>query len=738
MAAGMIKSADKKDNKALLRERAERHLGDVDLLQSDAEKNKLLHELSVHQIELEMQNSELYDARIAQNEALNRYTELFEFAPLAYLVINADAKIRSINLTGATLLGKDRSELIGTSLAHFVCGSQRTVFTRSLAATVNTKQATAFELRLVIGQRDLWVNLGLKPDSMLGYCLLTMTDITKNKKAEIELQLASAVYGSLSEAVMVVSAHYEIINVNPSFTALTGYCHDEVIGKYSSLICSREQKHDALSRIWRELIDGKWEGEIDLCRKNGEEYLAKLSISSIYNLQNEVTHRVATFSDISEKKRLDNIILKQANYDLLTGLPNRQLFQDRLSQGLHQSKRSKKKLALLSLDIDKFKEVNDSFGHRVGDALLVEASTRISQCVREADTVARLGGDEFSIVMGDLDDLSSILPVANRILQVMAEPFRLEDSFAYVSVSIGVAVSPDDAIAVEALINHADNAMYAAKKSGRNRIHFYTPSMQEKVDRKLYLSGQLREALANEEISMFYQPIVDFKTGEIHKAEALIRWKHPELGYIPPDEFIPIAEETDQIVKVGNWVFYQVAKQISAWRFNHDPAFQVSINKSPAQFTRLCNQEVWINYLRRIDLGPGALVIEITEGLLMDGDEQIKQQLAQLSDSGIDISLDDFGTGYSSLAYLKKFNVDYLKIDQSFVRELSKDSDDLALCEAIIVMAHKLDIKVVAEGVETEAQRDLLQAAGCDFGQGFLFSKAVPADEFESILASGL
>ena len=736
----MIKAVDQGKKKALLREQAEQRLAKVENAHDDAEKNKLLHELSVHQIELEMQNIELYDARIAQNEALNRYTELFEFAPLAYLVLDVDAKIISINLTGTTLLSSNRSELIGSNLNHFVCAAQRNKLVNTLATVVKTQQKENLELSLSIGSQHIWVNVEVKPDSMPEHCLVAMNDITMNKNAETEMQLAAAVYGSLSEAVMVINANFEIVDVNQSFTVLTGYSNDEIIGQSPTLIQpqnpNKSQQADSLLHMWSNLYQGKWEGELSLCRKNGEEYMAQLSVSSIYSPANVITHRVVTFTDISERKRLDNLILKQANYDLLTGLPNRQLFQDRLNQGIHLASRSHKKLAILSLDIDKFKEVNDSFGHRLGDALLVEASARLSRCIRDTDTVARLGGDEFSIIMGELDDLSTILPVANRILQVMSDPFQLNTSSAHVSASIGVAIFPDDSTVDEELINDADNAMYAAKKQGRNQIHFFTQLLQEEINRKLYLNGQLRDALINNQFAVFYQPIVDLQTGKSHKAEALLRWKHPDLGYISPDEFIPLAEETDQITKIGDWVFYQVAQQALAWRSRYDSEFQISLNKSPAQFSRLYNQEVWLNYLKRIDLDPNALVVEITEGLLMDGSEQINKQLIQLSESGIDISLDDFGTGYSSLAYLKKFDVDYLKIDRAFVKDLEQSSNDMALCEAVIVMAHKLGIKVIAEGIETEVQRDLLHAAGCDFGQGFLFSKAVPADQFEAILDS--
>lgn len=721
-----------------LRGRAEERLLKIEGMSSEAEKSKLLHELYVHQIELEMQNSELYEARIAESEALRRYTELFEFAPLAYFILNSDAEIISVNLTGTALLAQDRSAVVGSSLLQYVSSAQRDILINTLSTAINKYQKVSVELSLNVGSEEVWVNVELKPDSMNQRCLVAMNDITSRKNAEIEMRLSAAVYSSLTEAIMVVGPNDEILAVNPSFTVLTGYSQDEAIGQLSTLIQSLEHNSELQNKMWSEIDHGKWEGEDYLLRKNGEEYVAWLSISSIYNQDKQLTHRVATFSDISEKKRQAEIIRKQANFDYLTGLPNRQLFQDRLKQSLQRITRSGKKLALLSMDIDKFKDVNDSFGHRLGDDLLIEASNRISNCLRESDTVARLGGDEFILIMEELDDLSTIQPLASRILEVMAKPFELDQSFAYVSVSIGVAVYPDDADSDEELINHSDSAMYAAKKDGRNRVHFFTPYLHKQINRKLFLSNELREALSKRELIVFYQPMVDLKTGFVHKAEALLRWNHSSLGAIYPTEFIPIAEETDQIVHIGNWVFHQVSQQALVWRSRFDADFQISINKSPAQFTKSHNQGDWLNYLSQIGLQPEALTVEITEGLLMDDSEKTNQQLLQLSEAGIEISLDDFGTGYSSLSYLKKYHVDYLKVDKSFVNGLEKGSDEMALCEAIVVMAHKLGLKVIAEGIETKVQRDLLLAAGCDYGQGYYFSEAVHPDEFESYFGKSL
>ena len=429
-------------------------------------------------------------------------------------------------------------------------------------------------------------------------------------------------------------------------------------------------------------------------------------------------------------------MLKQADFDLLTGLPNRRLFQDRIEQGLHKTARSDTKLALLSLDIDNFKAVNDSLGHQLGDKFLAEAAVRMSRCIRETDTLARLGGDEFVVIMSDLDEPSRIIhQVRDRILEVMSEPFELASSTVYVSASIGVAIFPDDATDIDGLIRNADSAMYVAKREGRNRLHYFTSQMQEDINRKLYLADELRSALSRDELSIVYQPIINLDTGNIHKAAAELQWQHPSLGAISPAEFIPIAGESELIVNIGNWLFFQVAQSIKEWRKHYGVDIQVSIKKFTAQFKHHHNHQTWFSYLEEIGLEGEAIVVEIAEGLLLDADLQVREPLTELKRIGIRISLDDFGTQYSPFIFLKKIHVDYLKIEQYFVKDLSQNSDNIAIFEAIIVMAHKLGIKVIAEGIETQQQCDLLSNMACDYGQGSLFSKAVPADEFDSFIS---
>jgi diguanylate cyclase (GGDEF)-like protein len=440
---------------------------------------------------------------------------------------------------------------------------------------------------------------------------------------------------------------------------------------------------------------------------------------------------LAVGRDLSDRMVFEATIWKQANFDALTHLPNRQMFHDRLDHEARMSDRSGRPMGLMLIDLDRFKEVNDSLGHDTGDILLIEAARRITSCVRESDTLARLGGDEFTVILPELDDSESIEQIAKTIIGTLAEPFRLGPDEAFISASIGIALYPQDARELDVLFENADQAMYAAKSAGRNRFSYFTPDLQVAAEKRLRLTNDLRVALQAEQFRVYYQPIVDLATGEIYKAEALIRWLHPERGPISPLDFIALAEETGLIVPIGDWVFRQAVRQARQWRRRFHPSFHISVNMSPAQIRQdnlVCIQ--WSEYLMREGMPGKSVAIEITEGLLLDA--ELKEKLLTFRDAGIGISIDDFGTGYSSLAYLKRFDIDYLKIDRSFVQNLGFDADNQALCEAMVMLAHKLGLKVIAEGVETTDQRDFLVAVGCDFAQGFLYSEPVPSDQFEA------
>jgi len=437
-----------------------------------------------------------------------------------------------------------------------------------------------------------------------------------------------------------------------------------------------------------------------------------------------------------ERKRIENRMHHQANYDSLTGLPNRHLLGYRLREDLAKAEQSGNNLALFFIDLDHFKEVNDTLGHDNGDLLLTEAADRIRACARESDTVARLDGDEFVFIFTPVEDLSQPNRLAQSILNAIIRPFALGEHTTYVSASIGIASYPQDAKTAESLISCADQAMYVAKEQGRSNFNFFTPAMQQQMQNRMLLGNDLRNALRNSQLQVYYQPIVDIATGRIVKAEALLRWKHPHRGMVPPDQFIPIAEENGLIHEIGDWVFRQAVSVAQCWNVGSQGPRQISVNLSPRQFMKGNITMVWLEYLQQLDFNPAHIVVEITEGLLLDNRPEIMETLAQFGMAGMQVALDDFGTGYSAMAYLKKFPINYLKIDRSFVRDLETDPNDRAIAEAIVVMAHKLGLKVIAEGVETLGQSELLAAVGCEYVQGFLHAKPMPADEFLSYVAA--
>ena len=475
--------------------------------------------------------------------------------------------------------------------------------------------------------------------------------------------------------------------------------------------------------------------EIHAMNRDGHEFPVELSISVIDSP--DLQEFNAYIRDISKRKEAETIIWNQANFDSLTSLPNRNLFLQRLDHEVLNCDRSKLSLALLYIDLDRFKEVNDSMGHDMGDLLLVEVSRRLKKAVREVDTVSRLSGDEFTIILGQIDDELSVQRVCQQLLDTLSEPLKLDDEIVYLTASIGVSFYPDDADNTDVLQRNADQAMYAAKAGGRNRYQFYTAELQERAQRKRQMVMDLREAVIKSEFEVYYQPIVNLLDDSIIKAEALLRWHHPQAGMISPAVFIPIAEETGLINDIGNWVFYQAAQQVTLWRKQFDNDFQISINTSSLQWIEdSSGMNQWFTHLIDQSIDGTALSVEITEDLLMDANDRITNRLLELRDANIQVSIDDFGTGYSSLSYLKHFEIDYLKIDQSFVRNLDRQENDLALCEAMIVMAHKLGIQVVAEGVETKSQDRILRDIGCDFGQGYLYSRPISALDFTALIAS--
>lgn len=564
----------------------------------------------------------------------------------------------------------------------------------------------------------------------LVYC--SVRDITQQLLKQAQTELAALVYESSSDAIVISDADSQIVSINRAFTELSGYSLADVKGKNTHIFSSGHHNTEFYRQMWEALgFNGNWEGEIIDLDKEGNTFSKWLSIRTVFDYMKNPYRRIAIFSEITDQKEAKKKLWYQANFDGLTGLSNRKLFMYHLEKELNEIERSHIKMALLFLDLDNFKDINDTLGHDKGDTLLKEAAARINTCVRKSDIVSRFGGDEFTILLTNIASENDVENVANKILFELSQKFMFNLEAYFISVSIGITMIPEDGSKAENLLINADQAMYEAKNSGRNRFRFYQSSMQDKIQKRMNIVQALREAIKNKEFILYYQPIMHLSTGEVHKAEALIRWKKSDGTMVSPVEFIPVAEETGCITQIGAWVFEEAIQQAKLWRDSYSPDFQISVNKSPVQFRNEAEQSLLVKLMQTSNLPYEAIVVEITEGILMEQTAGVQNKLLEFEEKGIAVSLDDFGTGYSSLSYLKKYDIDYLKIDQSFIRNVTNDYNDQVLCEAIVAMAHKMGILVIAEGVETEKQRDYLRSIECDYIQGYLISRPIPAEEFE-------
>ncbi len=557
------------------------------------------------------------------------------------------------------------------------------------------------------------------------YCI--DIDLGESKRIERQVRTLSQAVEQSPVAVMITDTRRCIEYVNSAFEEITGYHADDVIGRDPSILESPTTPPERYSELWRMLREGhSWKGELESRRKTGERYWEYAYYAPVMDESGEIRHYLAVSEDITLRKQQQQRILHQAHFDALTDLPNRFLSLDRLDHAIREARRSGECVALLFLDLDDFKKINDSLGHEVGDQVLIEAAGRLRASVRSGDTVGRLGGDEFVVLLGGLKDPSDALPVVDNLMGRLREPYRLDGRELVMSVSIGIATYPQDGDDVSELLRKADSAMYHAKGQGRNAFSFFTEEMNREVSYRLALEEQIHGALDRNEFRVVYQPKVAVATGSIVGAEALLRWSNPKLGDVSPDEFIPVAEQTGVIVPLGQFVLQEALAMASRQR-QRRPDFHVAVNLSPRQF-RDPNLVGEIDAaLQRNGLPPQALELEITEGVLMSGHAHIEDALHQLTKLGVRIAMDDFGTGYSSLSYLREYPFDVLKIDRSFVRDIGQDAADRELISASIAMAHGLGLEVVAEGVETEAQRVFLHSLRCDCAQGYLFGK--PCDE---------
>src|SRR3569833_580341 len=687
----------------------------------------------LHRFELETERRE---TALALEESAKRYHDVLHTSLDGYLTCDIEGRLYDVNDAYLRKSGYTHAELLKMRLADLEAQMDAASVAEQLRRFMYVGHAR-LETRHRAKDGTVWpleISLVFLPQSG-GRFFCFMRDITERKRAEESMRLAASIYRSSTEALMVTDENNRIIDVNPAFTRITGYERAAVLGMDGAWLQSAQHDKALHQEMWRSIQrKGRWQGEKWDRRQDGELNAKWVNVSVIRRADGGIHRRITQFSDITEKKRKDELILTQANYDPLTGLPNRRLSQDRLEMEIRKAHRGDTRVALLLIDLDRFKEINDTLGHAKGDVLLVEAGRRISTCAREADTVARLGGDEFTVILSEFTEPAQVERVAQDIIRELSEPFSLdENDIGYISATVGITVYPDDATEIVDLLKHADQAMYRAKGEGRSRFSYFTPSMQREAQEKRALTDDLRYALPKGELHLYYQPIVSMGTRQIVKAEALLRWQHPQRGMIGPATFIPLAEESRMIVDIGNWVFREACAGVERWRRQFGRVIQVSVNKSPVQFEHRAKTE-WLESLTRSGLPGNSITIELTEGLLLKDSPKVKERLLEFRNSGVEVSIDDFGTGFSSLSYLKQFDIDYLKIDRSFMRFLTENESDKALVEAIIVMAHKLDLQAVAEGVETEEQHELLASFGCDYAQGFLYSPAVPEEAFVRLL----
>ncbi len=562
-------------------------------------------------------------------------------------------------------------------------------------------------------------------------------DITKASEDEARLKQAATVFTYTTEGVVVMDTDTNITSVNPAFSQITGYTENDVLGKKPGFLNSEKHTQEFYSALWQTLKEkNSWRGEIWNRRKNGDVYAEWLTITPVLDEQGNTTQYVAVFSDITSIKQSQSQLEHLAHHDPLTDLPNRLLFEDRLEHAIALAKRENRHLAVMFLDLDRFKNINDSLGHTVGDALLVQVAKRLRTLLRENDTAARLGGDEFTILVENLKDPSYSAVIATKIQNQFKQPFDIFGRKLHITASIGISLYPEDGRNVGNLTKNADAAMYQAKENGRNNYRFYTSELTQSAFERLLLETELRNAIPDNQLLLYYQPQFSIESGKMIGAEALLRWRHPRMGIIPPGKFIPLAEETGLIHEIGHWTLQQACEQTRKWSqaglFDGCMAINLSVRQMMQSDLILRFEEI----IEETGCPPNQLQFEVTEGIFMGQKQMSVPVLDVFKQLGVTIAIDDFGTGYSSLSYLKHLPIDKLKIDRSFIQNMPDDKDDIAIVQAIISLGDTLGLDIIAEGVETEAQQNMLKSMGCQQVQGYLYGAPMPAESLEEKLTS--
>ena len=731
--------------------------------------SNLLHELQVRQIELEIQSEEFRQTQIALEESRDRYADLYEFAPVGYLTLTSTGQISEINLSGAALLGRERSKLLQQRFDQFVIQEDRDRWHLKFAGAIGKVEKLGIELLLQLGEGStLYTHLDcLRTEAADGTpeMRMALTDISamqlneqlnaaqdelrkqltilKEKDAALqdsEDRLRMSAETARDAIIMMEAESDTIIEWNLAAELLFGYSQAEILGQVLHEVLMpprlRETARQALSHFsgsGKGAIVGKTR-ELTALHKDGTEFPIELSVSAMQRQGKWYATGIAR--DITERKRYQAQLERQSNYDELTGLPNRNLLTDRLNYVVARCQREQKKLAVLLLNLIRFREINDSLGRAAGDSIMREVAARLRLLVRGMDILARSTGDEF-VLAGEVESEEEASHLARRIMASLGQPFRLEGREIFLNGSIGISVLPKDGENSEMLLNNAQVAMYRAKATGGNHFLFYSAEMNAHTLAHFNLEVELRRAIERDELRLYFQPQVSLRSGEISGMEALVRWQHPVRGLVSPSEFIPLAEASGLIVPLGEWVLRSACTQNKAWQKAGLRAVAVAVNLSAKQFDAQDMVALTAQVLSETGLDPAYLELELTESAAMGKADSFVEITKALKGLSVTLSIDDFGTGFSSLSYLKNFTLDRLKIDQSFVRDIVQDPGSAAIVIAVITLAHGLGLSVIAEGVETEAQLNFMRVRGCDEMQGYYFSKPVPAAEFGQLLRDG-
>lgn len=706
----------------------------------------LLRELEVQQIELEMQADELQRANTNAEDSRNRYINLYEFAPIGYFSINADGIATDVNLKAAAMLGIERNHITKHRFEEFVANQDKVFWHKTFVSLKKEVAGTEYDLTLMIQRHDgsifySQINcLRVAGADNLEILRITIVDVSKLKQAEADLRIAAIAFES-QEGIFITDANSVILKTNKAFTNITGYSAVDAIGKTPRLLSSGRHDDQFYKSMWDSINSkGVWHGELWNKRKNGEIYAQLLTITAVVAEQGSVIHYVGTLLDITENKEAIDQIEKLAFYDPLTNAPNRRLLLERIKHALATTNRSGQNGALLFIDVDNFKILNDTLGHDVGDLLLQQIAHRLANCVREGDTVARIGGDEFVVLLENISENTEAAAkqtkiTAEKILETLNEPYRLETHNYHCTSSIGIILFSGYHAGIDELLKRVDIAMYQAKHNGRNMLCFFDKKMQSDLEARVKLDRDLELAIINNEFRIYYQKKVTLDRKSIG-AEALIRWLHPERGLVSPMEFIPAAEDNGLILKIGLWILESACQQLKTWeggvRTRH---LHLAVNVSARQFYQVDFVAQVTEIIKKTAIDPSKLELELTETLVLDNILDAIKKMTQLNKLGIKFSIDDFGTGYSSLAYLTQLPITFLKIDKSFVHNIGLKTTDAVIVQTIIGMAKNLGMSVIAEGVETNEQLAFLALNGCHLYQGFLFSKPIPLLEFEQSLS---